>query len=78
MNQEQINKLRDMEMPKCDRCGRFHKCESGSAWKMVYSGYPPEPDHEISRCKKCVEIYGEFYVQNGIKPEYSCGLINQT
>ena len=61
----------------CDRCGRFHDHGPGSAWKMIYSGYPPTPDREISRCKKCVETYGPFYPDLGIKPEYSCGLISE-
>lgn len=63
--------------PNCDICGRFHKCEPGSAWRMVYSGYPPEPDREVFRCKKCVTAYGAFQVQHGIKPEASCGIFKE-
>jgi hypothetical protein len=62
-------------MPNCDCCGRFHKCEPGSAWAMVYSGFPPEPDHGLTRCRRCVEKNGAFVPQHGIKPEYSCGIV---
>ena len=62
----------------CDKCGRFHKCEAGSARKMIYSGYPPEPDHEATRCKACVLKHGSMAPQNGIKPECSTGLILDT
>jgi hypothetical protein len=64
-------------MLNCDRCGQFHDHGNGSAWKMVYSGGPiPMPDHEISRCRKCVEKYGPFSPSAGIKPEYSCGIVS--
>jgi len=59
----------------CDLCGRFHKCEPGSAWKMVYSGYPPEPDHEATRCKPCVDMHGPMAAQHGIRPERSTGIV---
>lgn len=59
---------------KCACCGRFHASGVGSAWKMVYSGCPPIPDREISKCKKCVEKWGPFTPQHGIKPECSCGV----
>lgn len=64
--------------PQCDLCGRFHKCEPGSAWQMVYSlGCIPEPDHERTRCKRCVEKHGAFYPQLGIVPSYSCGIVTE-
>jgi hypothetical protein len=50
------------------------KCEPGAAWRMVYSGWPPSPDHEDYRCKRCVEEFGTFMPQDGIKPEASCGV----
>jgi hypothetical protein len=65
------------DFPRCDRCGRFHKCEPGSAWRMVYSGALLEHDHEKTRCKSCVERHGPFHPQTGIKPEFSCGLVQE-
>lgn len=59
-------------MPKCHDCGRF--CWP-AAWKMVYSGALPEPDHEIFKCQRCLDSNGPFLPQHGIKPEYSCGLM---
>lgn len=59
----------------CDKCGRFHDHGPGSAWKVVYGGFPPTPDHELTRCRQCVERYGAFVPQHGIKPEFSCGLV---
>lgn len=58
----------------CDRCGRFHDFGPGCAWMLVYSGVPLQPDHEITRCRRCVEKYGAFVPQYGIKPECSCGI----
>lgn len=58
----------------CDCCGRFHDHGPGSAWMMVYSGVPLQPDREITRCRSCVEKHGAFQPQHGIKPEYSCGV----
>lgn len=63
-----------MNMPKCHDCGRFHKAGPGSAWKMVYYGYPPQPDREITRCLRCVQEHGQFSPQTGIKPDSSCGV----
>jgi hypothetical protein len=57
----------------CDKCGKFHDRGAGSAWKMIYSG--PMPDREITRCKSCVDKYGSFEPQSGIRPECSCGII---
>jgi len=59
----------------CDLCGRFHAREPGSAWKMVYSGWPKEPDHEVTRCKSCVDKWGPMQPQDGIVPEYSAGIV---
>ena len=59
----------------CEYCGRFHDHGPGSAWMMVYSGSPPMPDREISRCRACVEKHGPFTPQHGIKPECSCGIV---
>jgi hypothetical protein len=58
----------------CSDCGRFFKMEPGVAWKMVYSGYPPTPDREIFKCRKCTEANGQFAPQHGIRPECSCGV----
>jgi hypothetical protein len=60
--------------PNCNTCGRFFTMIAGVAWKMVYSGFPPEPDHEIYRCADCVAKVGEFSPSAGIKPEFSCGV----
>lgn len=63
-------------MPKCDRCGRYHAGLSGSAWMMVYDGaLIPTPDHEITRCVACVDKFGPFKAQLGIRDEFSCGVI---
>jgi hypothetical protein len=62
-------------LPNCDTCGRFHTCEPGSAWKMVYGGWPPEPSHEVTRCLSCVEKHGGFIRQSGIRPDASCGFV---
>ena len=63
-------------MPKCESCGRFMACERGASWRMVYSGYPPTPDREEYRCKRCTKKYGKPDPQHGIKPEASCGIFN--
>jgi hypothetical protein len=63
------------DRPTCTDCGRFFKFESGVAWRMVYTGHPPEPDREIYKCRKCVEKNGPFAPQDGIKPECSCGIM---
>ena len=62
-------------LPNCETCGKFHKCESGSAWRMVYSGWPPQPDREVTRCVKCVAKHGAFEPQHGIVAKYSCGVV---
>ena len=59
------------DIPQCARCGKF--CRP-AAWKMVYSGAIPTPDHEAYLCKKCLETSGPFIPQAGIKPEFSCGV----
>lgn len=64
-----------IDMRRCSTCGRFHKAAPGSAWKTVYSGWPPTPDDDITRCLSCVEKVGPFHPQDGIRPEYSCGLV---
>lgn len=64
-------------LPNCSCCGRFMRVEPGAAWRMVYSGWPPSPDHEDYRCKRCVEKFGAFTPQSGIKPEASCGVFKQ-
>lgn len=64
-------------MLNCSSCGRFFKHEPGVAWQMVYTGYPKMPDHENYRCKACVAVYGPFDPQDGIRPEYSCGIVKE-
>ena len=61
-------------MPNCECCGRYMRCEKGAAWMMIYSGHPPTPDREVYRCKRCVDQYGPFDPQSGIRPEASCGI----
>jgi hypothetical protein len=61
-------------MPKCHTCGRFMRCEPGAAWKMVYTGHPPEPHGEIYQCKACTQKHGAFTPDYRIKPEASCGV----
>lgn len=61
-------------MPNCECCGRFMKCERGAAWRMIFTGHPPTPDREVYRCKACVEKYGTFDPQDGIRREASCGV----
>lgn len=65
-------------LPKCECCGRFMSCKPGAAWQMVYTGYPPTPDHERYRCVQCVQRWGAFDPQDGIKPEASCGQFAET
>lgn len=62
---------------RCDICGRFHKGGPGTAWKMIYSGSPPIPDHEVNACATCVGKHGPFEPQHGIKPEMSCGIFKE-
>lgn len=63
------------DMPHCDTCGRFHKAEPGSSWKMTYSGWPLEPDHEITRCLQCTKTCGPLEAQYGIVPAYGAGIV---
>jgi hypothetical protein len=64
-------------MSKCDICGRFYAAKPGAAWKMIYSGWPPEPDREITRCLRCVKRYGPFDPDPRIRPECSCGIFKE-
>lgn len=66
-----------MSMPKCDSCGRLHHAEKGSAWKMIYSGVPLQPERAITRCKQCVRRYGAFRPQVGVRAEASCGVVEK-
>ena len=65
----------DHHMPRCDCCGRFHSAVPGSSWAMIYSGYPPTPSHEISRCIGCTTTHGAPHGQSGIRPEYASGIV---
>ena len=62
--------------PKCDLCGRFHKSEAGSSYAMRYSGYPPTPDHEATRCLKCTKLAGPLEAQHGIAA-WTAGLVSE-
>ncbi len=55
------------DVPRCDACGRFHKCEAGSSGVMLYSGFPLIPDRGITRCRRCTESRGPLQAQPGIK-----------
>ena len=53
-------------MPRCEACGRFHVAGPGSSWAVRFSGWPPMPDHEVTRCVRCTERLGPLDVQHGI------------
>lgn len=61
---------------KCVTCGRFMRTTVGASWRMVYSGFPPMPDHEQVRCAACTMNYGPLEGQPGIKPECAAGMCN--
>jgi hypothetical protein len=61
-------------MPKCDTCGKFMRCESGASWAMRFSGWPPMPDHEATRCPGCTEAFGPLEADHHTKPEMTSGL----
>jgi hypothetical protein len=61
-------------LPNCVTCGRFSKVQPGASWKMVYTGYPPMPDHEELQCKRCTQKHGPLQGQAGIKPQYAAGV----
>jgi len=54
------------DMPKCDRCGRFHNMKPGASYAMRYSGWPLCPDHEETRCVSCTEKHGALRPQSGV------------
>lgn len=58
---------------RCHCCGRFFSGANGYHWKMVYSGHPPTPSHELYQCPKCTEAHGSFTPDPGIRPECSVG-----
>lgn len=62
------------DMPRCDRCGRFHRCDNGSSYAMRYSGFPPTPDHEQTRCVACTEKHGPLTASLGIA-EWTAGIV---
>lgn len=64
-----------MYTPKCHCCGKFFSMQQRYAWKMVYSGYPQTPDEEIFMCYKCLGSGSGFTPQEGIKKEFSCGIV---
>lgn len=64
-----------VDMPRCDRCGRFHNAMApGSSYAMRYSGWPLEPDHEDTRCVPCTETHGQLTAQLGVA-EWTAGTI---
>lgn len=62
-------------MPKCDHCGRFMHCVPGSSFAMRYSGFPPTPDHEQTRCVKCTTAHGPLTASAGIA-EWTAGVVS--
>jgi hypothetical protein len=63
-------------LPKCDACGRFHPCCVGSSYAMRFSGYPPTPDHEQTRCLSCTEKLGPLTASYGIA-EWTAGIVQE-
>jgi hypothetical protein len=63
-------------LPKCDRCGRFHKCEPGSSYAMRFSGWPLTPDHEATRCLKCTSAFGPLEAQHGVR-DCTAGIVSE-
>lgn len=63
-------------LPKCDKCGRFHTAKPGSSWAMRYSGWPPTPDHEATRCVRYTTQNGPLLVQYGMA-EHTAGVIKE-
>lgn len=61
-------------MPKCDCCGRFMRCTAGASWAMRFSGWPPTPDHEATRCARCTSKLGPIHHDARTKPELTSGL----
>jgi hypothetical protein len=43
------------DRPTCRGCGRFFVMHKNTVSEMVYSGFPPEPDHEIYWCDICIK-----------------------
>lgn len=64
-----------MTPPRCDTCHRWFRATGEYAWKMIYTGTPPEPFGEVYRCPTCLKEHGPFSPQSGIKPEFSCGTV---
>lgn len=44
------------DWPKCGDCGRFVNLTETHLVRMVYSGYPPQPDHERFTCHACMFV----------------------
>lgn len=63
-----------LDMPKCDACGRFMRCDPGSSYAMRYSGWPLEPDHEATRCVRCTEEKGPLQAQYGVA-DWTAGIV---
>lgn len=64
------------QVPKCDRCGRFMRCEPGASYAMRYSGYPPGPDHEDFRCRPCTVVAGPLKASFGMA-EWTAGTFRE-
>lgn len=63
------------DMPRCDRCGRFHhSLAPGASYAMRYSGWPPTPDHEQTRCVACTSTFGPLTASHGVA-EWTAGLV---
>lgn len=63
------------DLPKCDACGRFMRCDPGSSYAMRYSGFPPAPDHEEVRCQPCTLRIGPLTASSGIA-EWTAGVVS--
>lgn len=54
--------------PKCDSCGRFARIEPGASFGMSYSGWPPTPERELFKCKRCSTAHGPLQPREGFAP----------
>ena len=62
-----------MEMPKCDKCGRFFSPSKGGSWMFV-----PDSDvgmgEERERCAKCTEQHGALSTHGRYVDAICCGM----
>lgn len=55
------------DWPKCGDCGRFVNLTETHLVRMVYSGYPPQPDHERFTCHACMFVEPEKEVNEDLR-----------